>query len=432
MIKINALFLMFLLSLNLSTSTYTEEISIIEPIHGYRSELVQLMNEAQNDSPKTIQEFSSELLKMLHSLMNAQAKHEAVNKKMVAQCLEEDAFRKKEVSDAQNALNASSNALSKCQASLHAAEENLPALLKAKLDYQQELAKKTAERNRQHNLYLQRAKDWKDAIVFLNEFIKVVNQKLANSPGSFADLGEKLLKHASRLGLVAEAVPVLIEMAQNPAESDVSIPHASNNYSYQAQGSTVNNLKTQLANLLTRLVTDAKTNDVNEQKAQALFNTLKAHLEGLIAKLSSDIVRTQKQISEMKDCVASEMAIISTASNKLRRNQTLQNAASHTCTDFAQEFVKATKNRLEEITTVQQIIDIVSKRFASLPKDLVSYLEEVKTHFRTYVNSTQFKKYEEYVQKHTTDNAHGRVLVNRAPRAVARRPRKPVRPVPRR
>jgi hypothetical protein len=423
MIKINALFLMFLLSLNLSTSTYTEEISMIEPIHGYRSELVQLLNEAQNDSPKTIQQFSNELLKMLHNLMSAQAKHEAVNKKMVAQCLEEDSFRKKEVTDAQNSLNASSNALSKCQASLHAAEENLPALLKAKRDYEDELAKKTAERNRQHKLYLQRAQDWKDAIAFLNEFIKVVNQKLANSPaGSFADLGEKLLKHASRLGLVAEAVPVLIEMAQNPAESAVSIPHASNNYSYQAQGSTVNNLKTQLARLLTRLVTDSKTNDANEQKAQALFNTLKAHLEGLIAKLSADIIRTQRQIAEMRDCVASEQAIIATASNKLRRNQTLQSAASHTCTDFAQEFVKATKNRLEEIATVQQIIDIVAKRFASLPKDLVSYLEEVKNHFRNYVNSTQFKKYEEYVQKHTADNAHGKVLVTRAPR-VTHRPR---------
>jgi len=413
MIKINALFLMFLLSLNLATSTFTEDISPIEPVHGYRSQLLQLLAEAKNDSPKTVQQFSDELLKMLRNLMSTQAKHEAINQKMVAQCIEEENFRQKEVNDAQNALNASSNALSKCQASLNAAKENLPSLLKAKKDYQDELARKTAERARQHQLYLQRAQDWKEAIAFLDEFIKLVNQKLANYPTSFADLGENLLRHVSRLGLVAEAVPVLIAMAQSPAETDVSIPKATNNYKYNSQGQTVKNLKNQLSGLRNRLVVDAKQNDENEQKAQALFNALKQRLEAIIAKLTADIARTEKQIAEMNACVASETAIITSASNKLKRNKTLQTSAAHTCSDFAQEFIKATKNRLEEIATVQQIIDIVKKRFSQLPTDLVNYLEEVKVHFRNYVNSTQFKKYEEYVQKHIADNAHGRALVNK-------------------
>jgi len=51
---------------------------------------------------------------MLHKLMAAQAKHEEVSKKMIAQCIDEEAFRKKAIADAQNAYNASTNALSKC------------------------------------------------------------------------------------------------------------------------------------------------------------------------------------------------------------------------------------------------------------------------------------------------------------------------------
>jgi len=405
---------MFLFALNLYTCTFTEYISPVEPMRGYRSELLQLLAEAKsNDSPKTLTQFVGELSRMLRKLMDTQAMHEAINKRMVGQCIEEDNFRKQEIVSAQNALNASSNALSKCQASLNAAKENLPALLKAKKDYQDELATKTAERERQHKLYLQRAQDWKEAIVFLDEFIKAVNTKLANYPSSFADLGENLLRHVSKLGLVAEAVPVLIALAQAPTENDVSVPHASNNYSYQAQGKTVGNLKSQLTGLRNRLVTDAKQNDDNEAKAQSLFNELKKRLEAIIAKLTSDITRTENQITEMNACVASETAIISTASNKLRRNKTLQDSAAKTCTDFAEEFVKATKNRLEEITTVEQVVGIVQKRFNQLPADLINYLEEVKNHFRTYVNGTQFKKYEEYVQKHIADNLQGRALANR-------------------
>lgn len=299
------------------------------------------------------------------------------------------------------------------QASLHAAHENLPALVKAKKDYEDDLAKKTAERNRQHALYVQRAKDWREAIDFLSEFIKIVNEKLGKYPTSFAELGERLLKHTSKLGLVVEAVPVLIAMTQSPAEGAVDLPRTANNYAYQAQGKTVGNLKTQLANLRNKLVTDSKQNDLDEEKAVKLFNALKARLDALIGKLASDIARTKKQIADMKQCIATEQAVITSATNKLSRNKQLAAAASHTCQDFAQEFVKATKNRLEEIKTVRTIIDIVKKRFKELPADLVKYLEEVKDHFKVYVNSTQFKAYEQYVEKHVADNAHGKALASR-------------------
>jgi predicted nucleic acid-binding Zn-ribbon protein len=372
-----------------------------------------LLNEAQGDGPKTIRQFTEQLLKMLHRLMSAQAKHVKVNTKMMNQCLNEDKFRKKEVANAKHALHASGSALSKCQASLHAAQENLPALQKALQDYQDELKKKTEERRKAHLEYLQRKRDWTDAIRFLQEFTRIVDKKLKNYGHSFAELSEQLLKHVSKLGRISDAVPVLAALAAAPKEGHIDIPHNHNNYKYQAQTGTVKSLKDHLKDLINRLKADSHENDVREAKAVKIFRALKAKLEAIIGELSKDISRTKKQIRDMKKCIVDEKAVMVSASNKIRRNTKLLKSAKHTCADFARAFVKATKNRLEEIKTVNQVIVIVKRRFKQLPHDLVKYLEEVKDHFKKYINSTQFKKYVAYVQKHTKDNKHGRVLTTK-------------------
>jgi len=132
----------------------------------------------------------------------------------------------------------------------------------------------------------------------------------------------------------------------------------------------------------------------------------------IINKLASDIAKTKAQIHAMKICVATEGAIMQTANNKLLRNRRLKKAAAHTCADFAKEFVEATRNRLEEIRTLHEVMKICARRFGELPKDLISYLEEVKKGFKTYVNSTEFQKYVAYVEKHTADNVYGKALAH--------------------
>jgi len=92
------------------------------------------------------------------------------------------------------------------------------------------------------------------------------------------------------------------------------------------------------------------------------------------------------------------------AGSKKHRNEKLLDLAGKTCTDFAREFVTATKNRLREMRVISQILKIMRRRFGELPKDLVDYLEETKTGFKIYVNSTQFQKYQDYVQKHVADS----------------------------
>jgi len=365
-----------------------------------------LIEVQKDDSPKTVNDITDAVLNMLKNLKDNQDKHEQIAKKMNAQCVAEESFRKKEISDAKAAYNAASAAFAKCQASLQAANQNLPTLKRAKKDFQDNLNKKTAERAKQHKLYLERRKDWSDAIDFLRDFIKQVEAKLAKYP-SFADLGEKLLRHVARLGRMADAVEVFVTLAQKPA-TDAFGTHS--DYSYKAQAKTVKDLKTHLRKLLNKLIVDSKQNDIDEDKAQAAFEKVKKALLKVIDKLRKDIKLTKTQITNMTACTANEGKIMTTANNKLHRNSKLLKLAGKTCTDFAREFITATKNRLSEMQVISQILKIMKRRFGELPKDFVDFLNATKAQFKIFISSTQFVKYQEYVQKHVADNLHGKKL----------------------
>jgi len=401
---------LFLLSLNAITSMKLFSIDILIPSKGIHNQLMDMLVEVQTqDSPRTVEDLSNAILSMLKELKENQAKHEEINKKMMAQCLDEENFRRKEVADAQSAYNASSSAFAKCQASLQAASNNLPSLKSALAEFEANLASKTSERKKQNALYIQRRSDWTEAIAFLNEFIIQVNNKLAKYP-SFADLGEKLLKHVSKLGRMSDAVNVFVALAQDSNEMSAG-PGASSNYSMKSQTKTVSNLKEHLRTLLNKLVVDSKQNDVDEDKAQAAYEKVKAELLKMIAKLKVDIASTEAQIIRMRDCVASENKIMTTANSKLSRNTKLKNLAGQTCTDFTREFINATKNRLTEMDVINEILAIMRKRFGQLPEDLVHYLTATRNQFKQYINSTVFVKYEEYVQSHIADNANSAALL---------------------
>jgi len=376
---------------------------------GIHNQLMDMLVEVQSqDSPRSVEDLSNAIMGMLKGLKENQSKHEEINKRMMAQCIDEENYRRKEIIDAKSAYNAASNAFAKCQASLHAAQQNLPSLKRALSDFQANLAAKTAERNKQHALYVQRRDDWKAAIDFLNDFITQVNNKLNKYP-SFAEVGEKLLRHVAKLGRMADAVEVFVALAQQPTEY-TSGPGAHSNYSYKSQVKTVSNLRSHLRTLLNKLIVDSKQNDADEAKAQAAYEKVKAQLLAIIDKLNTDISRTNTQINNMTACIANEGKIMATANNKLSRNTKLKDLAGKTCTDFTREFIAATQNRLQEMNVINQILAIMKKRFGQLPEDLVSYLTATRNGFKVYVNSTQFKSYQEYVQKHIADNAHGKAL----------------------
>jgi len=114
----------------------------------------------------------------------------------------------------------------------------------------------------------------------------------------------------------------------------------------------------------------------------------------------------------MRRCIDEEGKIIATAGKKLHRNKALKDSASKMCISFNAEYITAFFNRENEINTMNTILKIVRNRIQDIPKSLVNYLEEVRDAWRTYKNSTEFKKYIAYDQKKYLDNKEGAALLN--------------------
>jgi len=224
-----------------------------------------LIQVQQTDNPRTIKSFLDEIVRMMKKLQDEQDKHKEISEKMMSQCKEEDEFRKKEVEAATDALNRGTEARNKCDTSLQSAKKDLPELESALNTYESELQKATEQRNREHEEYLKRKASYEEAIAFLKDFIEYCKTQLKDfSAFSFVEKSEKLLRHATKLGLLQHAVPVLVALASRQDE----VPTTHNNYNYAANQDIGKRLRDALDTLLARIEADWKDNEDTEVKAQ--------------------------------------------------------------------------------------------------------------------------------------------------------------------
>jgi chromosome segregation ATPase len=361
------------------------------------------------DDPNTVAGIMTAIREMLEKLVSAQAHHEEVAQNMADQCFEESEFRKNEIAEAKDASSRSNAALLKCKDSLNDAKKLLPQLKATIATYKLQLKKATEQRELEHKLYLVEKANYSEAITFLKGFIAYIKEKFQKGAikgfeYSFEQIAEHVLKHASKLNILEKAAPVLIQMA---------IARAHNKYDYAPPEEATKNLKDALDKLLVSLVEDLAEIERVEAERQAAFEKFKALLEKSIEVLEKQVEAVKEQIEKMEECVNTEQAILFEAAQKLNRNADLKDSAEKMCQKFAQEFVDATKNRLAEITAVKAILDICKKRFGELPEDLVKYLDSVENGWIAYINSTAFKKFEEYQQNHLDANERGHELVTK-------------------
>lgn len=326
---------------------------------------------------------------------------------MMHQCKNEKKFRHSEIRNAKDALSRSLQARGKCRRSLRDSLKNLPELKASLKTYQKELKRATEQREKEHKIFLEKQADYTEAVKFLAGFIEYVKEKFHGKfkAFSFVEYSENLLKHASKLDRLGEAMPALVALAQHMPKH--------NHYTYTPANEAANNLKEALHNLLRTLKTDLHTLREVERKAQEAFVKYRTYLLGCINVLEKNIQITERQIVKMKRCIRKENVIIKMASAKIARNTRLLHSAGKMCKNFAREFVRATLNRLAEIKCIQELLVIIKKRFGQLPKDLVRYLETVKDGWIKYVNSTEFHAFKVYRQKHIKDSAHARKLLSK-------------------
>jgi len=407
MIKISALFLILFIGtttcLDLSASS-----GVILPSIESKNELFNMMVQVRSETNQnTISGFVQQLRDLLNNLVQAQNKHKEVHNKMMAQCKEENNFRTREVRRARRAHANALAARSKCEVSLNNAMRQLPELVTTRMVYHKELTRAQQARNFEVSKYVQRRKVLSEAVDFLSTFLAYVQKRLAKEY-SLLSLSEDLLKHANKVNVLPEASPILAELATAMILS--APPGSVNARNFKPNAELRQRLIGLLTQLLNRLVADSKNNDEDEAKAAAVFEVYRTRLTKVIATLDANIARVEAQIKKMRNCMDVEGGVMTTAAKKLARNKKLRYDAVRMCHAFNTEFIEATKNRLNEIETMKQILDIVAKRFKRLPKDLVAYLESVANGWRAYINSTPFKEFLEYQRKTFQVNKRGKLL----------------------
>jgi len=328
---------------------------------------------------------------------------------------------------------------------------------------------KTAERKVQHTKYLQLKKEWEETIAFLKSFLKLLQENMDGKGGSLIELNENLIKRVGKLGRLEKLAPIFLEMYMENNEANKSNNENDNNENNENNNAneeevtgnntvasnqinttivnaanstlstsvnenvtntvteTVNQTKTVTASksmneklerirklvsdLNIKLTMDAKQNDDDEDNAVKNFNLLIAQFNKIIDQLELNIKKVNQQITAMNLCVKTEMDIMIKATQKQTRNEKLLKIADNTCSDFVKEFVKATKDRLRQIQAVKDILMIIKRRFGQFPTELVKLLSNLTTEFKQYINTTQFKSYEELAKNKTSDNARGKELV---------------------
>lgn len=390
--KFSAIFIVFLFSLNLILSMKLFTVDYKSTLKQTQNQLTQLLLQVESsESSLSLEEIENHILKILNDVQESQERHIAISKRMHIQCNDETNFRRTEIKDANSAFKASADALAKCQISLDQANFYLPKLEESKRYFEDLLSQKLSERNKNHGNFYAVQKEWNNAILFIEDFIRQIKSKGGKSFTGFSQLTQNLITHMTKVGKLNDLAPIFVEIT-NKADNGLQ------------------KLLNLVTDLKVRLTTDLKIFEDQEKKQDQMFESVKNNLLALIKQLTSNIQRTNSQIISMRLCVTKEASIMNSASSKSSRNAKLFKLAQRTCQDFAREFITATKIRKSELVTIRQILGVIRRRFGQIDPAIRKRLNVISTSIKLYINGNEFKAYKEYVKTKISDNSKGRAL----------------------
>lgn len=352
---------------------------------------------------KTYNAFTQVIQGLIDDLEKDTKKHYEVLEQMTDKCTKEDEFRDKEVADSKVAIENASSSRKVCQEHLNKAKALLKEaenLLAAEVQKKKE---RTEIRAAEHAAFVKEKEQYDQAIEFLREFIQMVADKFGgNAPAaSFIQFSENLLRHSSKVGKVAAAVPVLIMMSQY-------VSAAKGDYANWNGSDASKTLVEKLNNLLSTMEEDLAKIVALENKRQADFEAFLIKVNKNIADLEANIKQLHAQIKSNAECVARETAIMKEAAAKTARNTDLKEKAIKMCAKFVEEVKQAQAARRTEIGVVRQILNLMNVRFGKVPKRMTEYLDAVEAGFAAYENKTKLIAYKVYKYMALNENELGK------------------------
>lgn len=400
--KYSAIFLIVVLMLNFTIQT-SLNLSPLEksflPDHSLRQVLIDLREEANNadvQSPKSFKGLIEKIRKMIADLQDVQRMSKDIHEKMKKQCTEEISFRDSQVEDAQTSISRSLDAKQLCEVSEKASRSDNDLVKDAIETYNFHLNRAKLQRTQENKLYSDRKAELEEGLSFVVGFSKYLKKSFSSGetkPASFIDMSEELLRHASNAGALSETIPVLISIsAVNAGENNSDL---------------ANKLLTTIMSLESRLKSNLDANEKAELSSSLSFSKYSSQVKRTITKLNESLVVVKEEISDMARCGKEEEKINKFAMEKLVRNENLRKSSTEMCSKFDIQFVASTKNKLEEVTLIREVLNILNSRFKNVPVDLQLYLEETEDKWKEYMNSSEFKQFVEYKHTSLENSKHG-------------------------
>jgi hypothetical protein len=371
------------------------------PDHSLREVLISIKDEirtADPSSPRTIKALVKRVHEMMKNFGEEQKQFKEIHEKMKSQCTEELAFRDAQIEDAMDANRRSKEAELLCEKSLQSSTSDRTDVREAIESYNFYKTKADNERKVENKLYKDRKNELEEGIAFVKGFVKFLKENFPNPAfkANFIEMSEDLLRHASNAGALSETIPVLI------AISAVSTGENNEN--------VIEQLKTTLASLQDRLQDSWNKNEKSEKSNIHTYTKYATQLTVTLGKLDATLKALENQIVDMSVCAKEEALINKTALSKLSRNESLKKSGQDMCDKFDKQYVDSTKAKVLEVSLFKEILAIIDSRFKNVPEDLHTYLQNVEEGWKDYINSTEFKKFEEYKHKTIENSFHGQEL----------------------
>lgn len=310
---------------------------------------VSATEETQGRSPGQL--LVDHINSLILSIRNEQAEHDDIYGVQTRECNDELSFRKKEVSDAVDALTRATEHKGRCQASYASANADLIRVRTYQQIMEEQIEFITTRRNDRAANFAKKQQHINSALSLIDGAEQIV-QEFANSQTSFVQVTRhfnNMFLQATKAGNAAEYAPILTVLAEASQDGNVS-------------SDNIARIRQLLGNLREKLQASlAEITDV-ENASIANFQGRKNRVQDVITLLVNVQGQLTAYIASMQACITKEEDVINAATSKRIRNQNLLNFGSDMCNAFNSEYSDSTGARRKEVDLLTKLRTFVEQR----------------------------------------------------------------------
>ncbi|KAM3139546.1 hypothetical protein pb186bvf_008382 [Paramecium bursaria] len=318
---------------------------------------------------------------LILSIRNEQIEHDDIYAVQSRECTDELGFRKKEVSDAQDALTRATEHKGRCQAAHAAATADLIRLKTYQQVLEEQIDFITARRNTNAEAFNKKVSHIQTSISLIEGAEQIVSE-FANSQTSFLQVSKhfnNLFLHSTKGGSTTDFAPILGALVQLGEKQEGNV--SSDNIARIRQ--LLEALKAKLQDSLALL-------QDNENQYISVFQSRKTRVQEVITLLVNVQGQLTAYIASMQACITKEEDIINSATSKKIRNQNLLNYANDMCNAFNTEYTDSSVARKREIDLLGKLRTFVEAR----TEEFNQYGGDASDVFSSYAQTSQEAKEE--------------------------------------